>query len=238
MAQGSNLGPHSFHLMCSCVHVVCPSDCSLFDESHFPLSVHHLLSYHPVFPSARQLHLPGCGGQIPCALPPMRTLPPLPSATLFTSSTRTIGERTWTDVEPQEYSLSDYSVSKKLINLLRHGYLPREDDGAIEFWRTKDYLHNHFVYFHHWSDEKWKNSMARGGGNKKQFQYCTDSSGAILYLLALQDHSGRNLVDPSLQDNVVIPDGFFKFIYHVGCAINLHSIINLRLIPGGQNLSK
>ena len=33
------------------------------------------------------------------------------------SSTRTffIGERTWTDVEPGEYSLSDYAVSKKLI---------------------------------------------------------------------------------------------------------------------------
>ena len=53
------------------------------------------------------------------------------------SSTKTIpiGERTWTDIEPQEHSLSDYSVSKKLINLLRHGGLPREDDGAIEFWR-------------------------------------------------------------------------------------------------------
>ena len=41
------------------------------------------------------------------------------------SSTRTIliGERTWTDIEPQDYSLNDYSVSKKLINLLRHGSL-------------------------------------------------------------------------------------------------------------------
>ena len=44
--------------------------------------------------------------------------------------------------------------------------------------------------------------------------------------------------DPSLQDNVVIPDGFFKYIYHVGCAINLHSIMNSGLIRGGQNLSK
>ena len=67
--------------------------------------------------------------------------------------------------------------------------------------------------------------------------YFTDSSGEILYLRALQGHSGRNLVDPSLQDNVLILDGFFKYIYHVGCAINLHSIINSRLIPGGQNLS-
>ena len=76
-----------------------------------------------------------------------------------------------------------------------------------------------------------------GGGNKKRYQYCTDSSGAILYLRALQDHSGRNLVDPSLQDNVLIPNGFFKYIYHFGCAINLHSIINSGLIPGGQHLS-
>ena len=38
------------------------------------------------------------------------------------NSTRTIpiGKRTWTDVEPGEYSLSDYAVSKKLIHLLRH----------------------------------------------------------------------------------------------------------------------
>ena len=35
----------------------------------------------------------------------------------------------------------------------------------------------------------------------------------------------------------MIPDGFFKYIYHVGCAINLHSMINSGLIPGGQNLS-
>ena len=42
----------------------------------------------------------------------------------------------------------------------------------------------------------------------------------------------------SLQDNVVIPSGFFQYIYHVGCAFNLHSIISSGLIPGGQNSSK
>ena len=78
--------------------------------------------------------------------------------------------------------------------------------------------------------------MAGGGGNKKRYQYCTDSSGEILYLRALQGHSGRSLIDPTLQDNVVIPSDFFQYIYHVGCAINLHSIINSGLLPGGQNL--
>ena len=38
--------------------------------------------------------------------------------------TRPTGERIWTDVEPGEYSISDYEVSKKLIHLLRHGSLP------------------------------------------------------------------------------------------------------------------
>ena len=58
-----------------------------------------------------------------------------------------------------------------------------------------------------------------------------------MYLRALQGHSGRSLIDPTVQDNVVILDGLFMYIYHVGCAIKLHSIINSELIPGGQKLS-
>ena len=147
-------------------------------------------------------------------------------------------ERTWTDIEPQNYSPTAYPVSKRLCTL-RNGHLLGEEDGAIEFWRTKDYLQNPFVHSRYWSDEMWMSTMAGGGGNKKRFQYCTDPSGQeILYLRALQGHSGRNLIDPTLQDNVVIPDGFFKYILHIGCAINLHSFTNSGLIMGGQNLSK
>ena len=71
---------------------------------------------------------------------------------------------------------------------------------------------------------------------KELNKYCTDASGEILYLRALQGHSGRILIDPSF--NVLIPDDFFEYIFDVGCAIKLHSIINSGLIPGGQNLSK
>ena len=79
--------------------------------------------------------------------------------------------------------------------------------------------------------------MAAGGGQKRDIS-TADISGIILYLRALQGHSGRNLIDPSLQDNVVIQRGFFPHIYHFGCAFYLHSIINNGLIPGGQNSSK
>ena len=63
------------------------------------------------------------------------------------SSTRTlpIGERKWTDVEPEDYSPVAYPVSKQMSTLLRHGHLPREDDGAMEFWRIKEYLRDDLV---------------------------------------------------------------------------------------------
>ena len=82
--------------------------------------------------------------------------------TLACSSTRTvpIGERTWTDIQPEDYSPIAYPVTKQLSTLLRHGHLLREEDGAIEFWRLKDYLRNDFVRSQHWSDEMWKSTMA------------------------------------------------------------------------------
>ena len=117
------------------------------------------------------------------------------------SSTRTIPirERTWTDVKPGKQSLSDYPVSKKLI---MEAYLETMMERLNS--RIKDNLQKHFPYCPHSSDDRWKKSMAGGGGNKKRYQYCTDSSGIILYLRALQGHSGRSLIDPTLQDNVLL----------------------------------
>ena len=69
---------------------------------------------------------------------------------------------------------------------------------------------------------------------KGRYQYCSDISD----LRALQGHSGHNLIDPLLQDNVIIQRGLFLHIYHIGCAFNLLSIINNGLIPGGQDSSR
>ena len=113
----------------------------------------------------------------------------------------------------------------------------RKDDGAVQFWRIKNYLQNQFPQTQYWSDDRWKVCLAAGGGAKRRYQYCTDISGIIIYFRALQGHSGRNLIDLSLQDNVVIQRVFFQHIYHTGCAFNIHSINN-GLIREGQNPSK
>ena len=112
------------------------------------------------------------------------------------------------DIEPGKYSLSEHEVLKKVIYLLRHSQQMHREEDGA---------------IHFW---------------RRIFQCCTDDSGIIVYFRALQGHSGRNLIDLSSQDNVVIPNNFFQHIYHIGCAFNLHSIINSGLILGGQSSSK
>ena len=132
-----------------------------------------------------------------------------------------MNERKWIDIEPGESSsLSAYEISKKVIHLLRHSQIvQREEDGAVQFWKIMNFLQNQFPQIPHWSDDRWKACLAAGGGGaKRRHQYCTDVSGIIVYLRALQGHSGRNLIDLSLQDNVIIQSGFFQHIYHSGCA--------------------
>ena len=164
---------------------------------------------------------------------------PQPRGLVGTTATIPIHEIRWIDIEPSKQNLASYDLSKKVINLLRHNQtIQREEDGAIEFYKRKFHLRNHHSQIHNWSDDRWKACLAAGGGSKRRYQYCSDNSGTILYLRALQGHSGNNLIDPMLQDNVVIGTGIFPYIYHVGCTFNLHSIINNGLVLGGQNLSR
>ena len=100
--------------------------------------------------------------------------PRRPSTECSSSRTVLVLERTRIDIEPGAQFDQAYPVAKRINTLLRHGQLPREEDGAIEFWRLKDDLRNKFEHSQHWPDDMWKSKMAGGGGNKKRFQYCTD----------------------------------------------------------------
>ena len=56
-----------------------------------------------------------------------------------------MNERKWIDIEPGDCSLSAYEISKKVIHLLRHSQtVQREEDGAVQFWKIKNFLQNQF----------------------------------------------------------------------------------------------
>ena len=95
-----------------------------------------------------------------------------------------------------------------------------------------------FVNAPHWSIEKWISVLAKGGGQKKRFQYCLNVNypHQFLYLRAIQGQSGRTIINPALPHNVLLPEGFTEYIYHVGNAKELRSIVNHDLIPGGVSL--
>ena len=73
------------------------------------------------------------------------------STTCSSSRTVPVLERTWIDIEPGAQFDQAFPVAKRLNTLLRHGGFPREEDGAIEFWRLKDDLRKNFVYSLYWS---------------------------------------------------------------------------------------
>ena len=114
----------------------------------------------------------------------------------------------------------------------------REQDGAIQFYKLKFHLRDYSLPIQNWSDNRWLACLAAGGGPKRRYQYCSDYLGSIIYLRVLQGHSGSSIIDPSLQDNVLIGLGVFLYIYHVGSNFNISSILGNGLIPGGQSLSR
>ena len=155
------------------------------------------------------------------------------------TTTIPLSERVWIDIEPSKPDLESYNLSKKVINLLRHNQkLHREQDGAIQFYKIKFHLRDYPLPIQIWSDDRWLACLAAGGGSKRRYQYCSDFLGSIIYLRALQGHSGDSLIDLALQDNVLIGPGVFLYSYHVGSNFSLSSILSNGLIPGGQSLSR
>ena len=157
------------------------------------------------------------------------------------SGTTTIpfSERIWIDIVPSKKDFDSHSLSKKVINLLRHNQqVHREQDGAVQFYKIKFYLRDYYLSTQNWSDNRWLACLAAGGGPKRRYQYCSDSVGSIIYLRALQGHSGDSIIDLVMQDHVLISPRIFPFFYHVGSNFNIPSILSNGLILGGLELSR
>ena len=157
------------------------------------------------------------------------------------SGTTTIpfNERIWIDIVPSKQDFDSHNLSKRVINLLRHNQkVNREQDGAVQFYKIKFLIRDYSLSTQNWSDNRWLACLTAGGGPKRRYQYCSDSVGSIIYLRALQGHSGDSIIDLAMQDHVLISPGIFPYIYHVGSNFNISSILSNGLIPGGQELSR
>ena len=129
-----------------------------------------------------------------------------------------------------------------MTRLLRHDQsVSGGSDGAIHYSDIiEECREKKFDDASQWLLEDWILSLAKGRGAKKRFQCCVNpnSFNQFLYLRAIQGHSGENAVDPAVQDNVLLPKGFTEYIYHVGNANEVNSIIRSGLIPGGKSLKR
>ena len=147
------------------------------------------------------------------------------TATL-TSISNPFLERTWINIETQRSNDQKFfEVAKAITRLLRHDQsVPRGIDGAIHYNNIMEECRR--KKFDDPSQrllEDWISKLAKGGV-KKRFWCCVNpnSSNQFLYLRTVQGHSGESAIVPALQDNVLLPKGFFEYVFHVGNANELN----------------
>ena len=167
-----------------------------------------------------------------------------------------MGRRKWIDIEVKR-SKDPYcfQMSKFMTQLLRHKEVDREEDAAVPYNRNidkckevlsedsrywSDEIKEKMIMAPSWSADKWTDVLSKGGGQKKRFQYCLTPNcpEKLLYIRAIQGHSGKAYsgkarINPALQDNVLLPKFFIKYICHVGNGKELKSIVHRELVPGG-----
>ena len=154
------------------------------------------------------------------------------------TTTISFNERIWVDIVPSKQDFDSYKLSKRVINLRHNRNVNRERDGAVQFYKIKFLMRDYSLSTQNWSDNRWLACLAAGGGPKRRYQYCSDYLGSIIYLRALQGHSGDSIIDLAMQDHVLITPGIFPYVHHVGSKFNIPSILSNGLIPGGQELSR
>ena len=142
-----------------------------------------------------------------------------------------------------------------MTRLLRHKEVGREEDSGVPKSRIvdncKEVLSSDSRYWSdemkeklsmapYWSADKRTDVLSKGGGQKKWFQYCLKPKfpHKLQNLRAILGHSGKAYsgnarINPALQDNVLLPKVFTKYVYHVGNGEELRSIVRDGLVPGG-----
>ena len=121
-----------------------------------------------------------------------------------------IGERKWNDIPAcQDFRGHTFEaeVSKLVMRLVRHyDQDERETDGAVHWNSMGPKLRKAFEKAggHKFSDNDWLQKIYKGS-NKTRFRYCKNSRDVLLYIRAIQGHTGGNVIAPELMGHVAIP---------------------------------
>ena len=107
-----------------------------------------------------------------------------------------------------------------------------ETDGAVH-WNS--WVQNCGEHFRRPEDKKFSDTdwlqHVDEGSNKMRFQDCENSINSLMYVRAIQGHTGGNLVAPELMGHVTIPYRWKEFLLHRGCSFDITSILKPGLIP-------
>ena len=122
------------------------------------------------------------------------------------------------------------------LSFVRHRELHREIDRAVHWSsllpkRRRDFESEGARTF---SVSQWLGHIHRGS-NKPRFQHCVGSNNNLLYVRAIQGHSGGDLIDPELLNPVAIPPRWKEYLYHVGSSFTVNSIQQAGYIAGGKD---
>ena len=99
-----------------------------------------------------------------------------------------------------------------------------------------------------WSWDWWRFQKAEGqtfsdsdrlqyiyeGSNKTRFQKSKNSREVLLFILAIQGHTGGNVIAPELVGHVAIPHICKEFLGHRGCSYDVQSTLRSGPIAGGR----
>ena len=132
-------------------------------------------------------------------------------------------ERKWIDIEVQKSKDTHwFQMSNFITQLLPHKEVGREEDAGVLYDRIvekcNEYLSNDSRY---WSDDvkqKWNVAPQRCWTKENVYCLLPTWPGRILYLRAIQGHSGKaysgnTLINPALRDNVLLPKIFLPSMF-------------------------
>ena len=128
---------------------------------------------------------------------------------------------------------------EKKTYLVRHRERHRDIDGAV-YWSSlllvpwRDFEREGARTF---SDSQWLCDTQRGS-NKPRFPFCVDSNNSLLYVRAIQGHSGGDLIDHDLLNHVATPPRWKEYLCSVGSSFTVNSTLQARVIAGGKDTKR